>query len=117
MNLTLSPVLLLCAATIAGCASMPAPTNRLASSEAAIRGAREVGAESVPSASLYIKLSEEELASAKKLMADGNNMDADLQLQRSQADAELALSLARETIAETQAQALIGKVQDLRAKN
>lgn len=103
-------------ALMAGCASFPAPTERMASSEAAVRGAREVGAERVPQASLQLRLSEEQIVRAKQLMADGDNEHADLLLQRAQADAELALSLAREDQARKEAAQVVAQVTQLRAQ-
>jgi hypothetical protein len=103
-------------ALLNGCASFPAPTDKMASSEAAVRGAREVGADRVPQASLQLRLAEEQIARAKALMADGDNERAELLLQRAQADAELALSLAREDQARKEAQQLVAKVAELRAQ-
>jgi len=100
----------------AGCASFPAPTEKMASSEAAVRGAREVGADRVPQASLELRLSEEQIGKAKTLMAAGDNELADLMLQRAQADAELALSLAREDQARREAQQLVAQVAQLRGQ-
>jgi hypothetical protein len=110
-------LVLFTALPLAGCATVAAPTDRLASSEAAIRGAREVGGESVPSASLYLKLAEEEVAKAKSLMADSDNETASRLLARAQADAELSLSLVRESQAETRAAAVLDQVKNLREKN
>jgi hypothetical protein len=108
--------LILPLAFAAGCASFPAPTERMASSEAAARSAREVGAERVPQASLQLRLSEEQIARAKALMAEGDNEQADLLLQRAQADAELSLSLAREDQARKEAAQLVAQVAQLRAQ-
>jgi len=116
MRTTLSSMLVLFLSVCAGCGGAPAPTERMASSEAAIRGAKEVGADGVPKASLYLKLSEEQVAKAKAMMADGDNERADLVLQRAQADAELALALARENTAKNEAQQLVSQVQQLRGK-
>jgi hypothetical protein len=109
-------MVLLCLAACAGCATSLPPNERLASSEAAARSAREVGADSVPSASLYLRLSEEQIARAKAMIAKGDNEEADLVLLRAQADAELALSLARETATEAEAAQLMGQAQDLRSR-
>jgi len=100
----------------AGCASYPAPTDRMASSEAAVRGAREVGAEGVPQASLQLRLAEENIAKARAAMAEDENELADRLLQRAQADAELALSLARENKARNEAQQVLGQVAQLRGQ-
>lgn len=98
----------------AGCSSAPPPNSRLSSTEAAVRGAREVGAAGVPQASLHLKFSEEQIMQAKALIAEGDNERADLVLQQAQADAELALSLARENAAVVEAQRAQAQVQQLK---
>jgi Spy/CpxP family protein refolding chaperone len=84
---------------------VPPPTERIASAEAALRGAAEVGASRVPRAALHLKLAEEQIDKAKRYIQDGYNQRAELALRRAQADAELALVLAREqhTLEKTQA--------------
>ena len=104
-------------AAVAGCgATTPPPTARVASTEAAIRGAREVGAQSVPIASLHLKLSEEQATKAKAAIAADDNAGADLMLQRAQADAELALALTRENTAVTQAKVSTDQVAQARSR-
>ncbi|MBX3229681.1 MAG: DUF4398 domain-containing protein [Labilithrix sp.] len=83
--------------------SMPAPTDRLASAEAASRSAKELGANNEPKAALHLKLASDQIDQAKKLIADGDNKRADLVLQRANADAELAVMLAKEHNAKTEA--------------
>jgi hypothetical protein len=100
---------------LVGCGGAPPPTEKLAASEAAIRGASEVGAEKVPQAALHLKLAQEQIAAAKALIADEENERAELVLMRAQADAELALALARESSAQADAQATIDQVKKLRA--
>jgi hypothetical protein len=104
------------AVLLAGCGSYPAPTERAASAEAAIRGAQEVGAGSVPSAALSVKLAQEEVQKAKQLMQDGDNKRAELILMRAQADAELALSQAREQQAKVEAEKAVEQVKGMRGK-
>lgn len=91
----------------AACASFPPPTQRMADAEAAERSAREVGADSQPTAKLEVKLANEEIAKAKALMASGDNRRADFVLMRARADAELALALAREQNANAETQRAI----------
>lgn len=80
-----------------GCGgSYPAPTQPLADAEAADRSAQELGANNVPAAQLHLKLAQEQTTSARKLMKDGENKRAETMLLRAKADAELALSLAKE---------------------
>ena len=80
-----------------GCgSSYPAPTQPLADAEAADRSAQELGANNVPAAQLHLKLAQEQTTNARKLMKDGENKRAEAMLLRAKADAELALSLAKE---------------------
>ena len=99
---------------LVACGSIPPPHEREASSEAAIRGAKEVGAEQVPQAALHLKFAQEELDKAKSLIRDGENEEASYVLLCSQADAELALAMARENKTRTEAQQAIDKAQTLR---
>jgi PBP1b-binding outer membrane lipoprotein LpoB len=108
--------LVLSAVFLTGCGSYPAPTERVASAEAGIRGAQEVGANSVPPAALSVKLAQEEVQKAKQLMQDGDNRRAELILMRAQADAELALAQAREAQAKVEAQHAVDQVKALRGK-
>jgi pyridoxal biosynthesis lyase PdxS len=81
----------------AGCASHPAPTDQVASSLAAVRGAEEAGALQVPEAALHVKLAEEQIAQAKQLMTDDeDNQRAEDLAIRAYQDAELAIAIARE---------------------
>ncbi len=90
---------------MAGCgASFPVPNERIASSEAAVRGADEVGARNDPRAALHLKLAQEDITKAKALVQDGDNQRADTVLLRGQTEAELAISLAREAVAKAEAQ-------------
>ena len=115
MKLTLTGFVLFLAAS-AGCATVAVPEAQMASSEGAIRGAREVGAERVPAASLHLRLAEEEMTKAKAKMAEGDNAAAALLLERSRADAELALSLTREAAAVAEATAVVTRVEQVRSK-
>ncbi len=98
------------AVVVAGCASYPAPVQRLADAEASSRGAAEVGASASPQAQLHLTMAQEEIAHAKRLMNDGDNKKADFVLLRARADAELSLAFAREAEAETAAAKALGKV-------
>jgi hypothetical protein len=84
----------LCA--LAACASQPDPTEHLAASMAAVRGAETAGAEQVPQAALHLKLAQEQIVHAKQLMDNGENGRADAMTIRAYNDAELALALTRE---------------------
>jgi len=60
-----------------------------------MRGAEEVGAAKVPDAKMHLQMAKDETESAKKMAADGNER-AVVMLARADADAELALGMARE---------------------
>lgn len=77
------------------CATVQIPPDRLESSEASIRSADELGAQSVPAAKLHVQLARDQTAKARAMAADGD-MRAEYVLARAEADAELALGLARE---------------------
>jgi hypothetical protein len=90
------------ALALGACASTPVNTEKLASSESSMRGAEEVGASGVPAAKLHLQLARDQNAEAKKLSAAGNPRSEAL-FARSEADAELALGLARETTVHNEA--------------
>jgi hypothetical protein len=102
-------------ALIAGCGSYPPPTERMTTAEAAIRGAEEVGASKVPQAALYMKLAQEQTEKAKRLMQDGYNEQAELELKRGQSDAELAISISKEQETVGRAQEAVAKLDQAKA--
>jgi hypothetical protein len=107
------PALLL--ALFSGCGSYPPPTERMTTAEAAIRGAEEVGATKVPQAALYMKLAQEQTEKAKRLMQDGYNERAELELRRAQSDAELAIAIAKEQDTVTKAHEAQAKLEQAKA--
>lgn len=92
----------------------PVPSERLSSSQAAVRGAEEVGVANEPAAALHLKLAQEQVAQAKTLIAEGENKRADYVLMRATTEAELALSLSRATAARADAQVLIDQTNKMR---
>jgi hypothetical protein len=105
------------AATAVGCgATVAPPVERLASTDAAIRSARELGAASDPQAALHLKLADEQIARARQLMNDGDNRQADLLLQRAKSDAELSVMITKERSAEADATKAKQILDDDRAK-
>jgi hypothetical protein len=87
------------------CGSAPQPTERLATAQAAVRAAKEVGAKDVPQAQLHTQLAEEQVQQAQKMIENGDNERAEMVLRRATADAELAVALARESESQKQAEA------------
>jgi hypothetical protein len=106
--------LLIAGVLSAGCSAAPLPVERMASAEAGIRGATEVGAEAVPQAALHLKMARDQVAQAQALNRAGENERAVMMLARAEADAELALSLTRESAARAEASAVLAQVQSMK---
>jgi len=103
-------------ACTAACSSYPAPQQRMADAVATSRVAQEVGANTNPQAQLHLKLANEGIERAKRLIADGDNQRADFVLVRAKADADLALAEARETVAQGAAQAAVARADALQSE-
>lgn len=114
MKHVVTTIAIACCAVACG-ASAPPPTDRLAQSEAAIRSARELGAQQDPQAQLHLKLADEQVAAARGLMRDGENKRADMILQRAKSDAELAVVITRERAAKTEAEQASQKLNSQKA--
>jgi len=107
----------LCVATLlAACGGAPKPEARMASSEGAIRGAQEAGAANVPQATLHLRLAQEQRDQALGMVKNGDNHRADMLLARAEADAELAVALAREAAAKADAAKATESVEELQRK-
>jgi hypothetical protein len=99
-----------------GCGSYPAPVQHMATTQASVRAAQEAGAEKNPEAALHLKLAQEQLDQAKKLMDDGDNKRAEMVLGRAEVDAELAVAEAHEGQTRAQAQDAEDQVRALRQR-
>ncbi|MBW4055896.1 MAG: DUF4398 domain-containing protein [Proteobacteria bacterium] len=99
---------------VAGCANVPLRTE---ASTSGIRAAEESGAAKVPQASLYLQLAKEELEAAKSLAAKGEKEKADSMLMRSEADAELAVSLSHQDAEKKEAMEAVERARQLRINN
>lgn len=116
MNKTISSVLAIAASALVGCGSSAVPADKLASSEAAIRSAQEVGAPQYPQAALHLRLAQEQTDTARKLIKDGDNDRASYILDRAEADAEVALNMAKEEKLKAEANQTLEQVRNLKAK-
>jgi hypothetical protein len=83
-------------ALCAGCGGSTVSTMQVAETEAAIRAADELGAEQRPRAALHLKLARDHMNAARSAIEHGEGDEASLLLERADADAELALVLARQ---------------------
>lgn len=100
---------------LGACAGTVAPAARMASAQAAIRSAHEVGAEQNPTAALYLQYAREEYSQANQLSQRGDGDQATRVLQRSEADAELSMALARRAAARVGADQAAGQMQNLQS--
>jgi hypothetical protein len=97
----------------ASCATTNVPDEKAETSSASIRAAEEVGATRTPAAALHLQLAKEEFEYAQHLPAD--KAHADRLMRRAQADAELALALARTDTDKAAAQGAIDSIKTLNA--
>lgn len=104
-------------ALVAGCGTVKNsnPTGVHAeTSTASIRAAEEVGATHTPQAALHLQLAKEQFDAARKMDDPDDRAHADRLLMRSQADAELALALARSETEKTEAATAVARVKALK---
>jgi hypothetical protein len=114
-GLLISPVIGLVLGA-AACGGGAPPSERLVNAESAIRGAVEISANvSPPRAALHLQLAQEQVDKAKRYVAEGLNERAELALRQAQADAELAIALARNEEMKKRAEAARAKVDRLRS--
>jgi hypothetical protein len=100
-------VFVLCAA----CATTSPPSEKAENSAAAVRAAEEVGATHSPTAALHLQLAKEQFEYASQLKHPDQRAKADRLMMRAQADAELALALARSEDEKAAAQGAVDKVK------
>ncbi|WNG61233.1 DUF4398 domain-containing protein [Archangium gephyra] len=100
---------------LAGCAGVQQapPTKQLVDSEVSIRQAEAAGAESVADAAQHLQWAREQASEARRLLERNERDKAALFLKRAEADAELALALAREAPARAEADRVLQQVQEL----
>src|SRR4051812_4438039 len=86
----------LAAASAVACGGAAVPQDALTAAQASVKGADVGGANDDPKAQLHLKLANEQIEKAKKLIEDGKNEEASRLVDRAQADADLALALAEQ---------------------
>ncbi len=89
---------------LAGCASIPAPTEQIATSKAAMNDALSAGGNEF--APLQLKSAIEKMESAERAMGDKNYVLARQLAEEAQIDAQLAGAMARSAKAQKAAEAL-----------
>lgn len=113
---TKSMVAAMALSVVAGCGGSVMSPSKLAASEASVRGAEEAGARQVPSASLHLKLAEDEIVKARSLSTNGQGEAADRMLARAEVDAVLAHALAKEQAAKKAAEAVMNQVKQAKGE-
>jgi hypothetical protein len=99
---------------IVACGGAAIPQEQLTSSKATISVAQAEGAPNEPQAALHLKLAQEQVAKAEALIKDGDNEEAAQLIDRAQADADLAVALAKESKAKADAQQTIEQLERLK---
>jgi len=99
---------------LAGCASYPAPVQRMADAQSTTTAAEQSGAPEVPQAELHLQLAKEEINHARALMMDKENERAAYMLLRARADADLSLAEATAENVRVAARKAQGDIAELR---
>jgi hypothetical protein len=99
-------------ASCAACGGYTVPPQHITGAQTAIAAARGGGADADPQAALHLKLAEEQYSGGRNLMAS-DPKQADLSFLRSQADAQLAQSLARKSTATAETQQTVEQIRML----
>ena len=96
-----------------GCGGGAMPSAQMTESKAAIRAADELGAERYPDAALHLRMARDQVEEAERFIADREFQAARRSLERAEADAELAIELARAEMTKQQARDAYQRVQRL----
>lgn len=100
--------------SLLACGGAAVPQDSLTAAQADVKGAEVGGAADNPQAALHLKLAKDQIAVAQQDIANGDNEAAARTLDRAQADAELALALAKEAKAQGDASDASEQVGKLR---
>jgi hypothetical protein len=99
---------------LAACGGAELNQTRATNVQASLIAAEKVGANDQPQAALHLQLAKEQIESAKRLAADGDQLNSDLMLERAKADAELAMQLARTDREQQNARQAWEKIRELK---
>jgi hypothetical protein len=103
--------------TIAACGGAAVPQEQLTTAKASTSGAEVGGAAEDPKAAFHLQRAKAGIADAERLIEEGDNEEAERALWRAQADAELALSLAKMTKAKAEAEEAAAQLEKLQKKS
>ncbi len=108
-----TPILASVVLGLSACASGMLPQQQLMETQSAIASTEELSAED-PDAKLHLKYAREQMDTAQRLMARGEEKEAQRMLDRASADANLALALARTEKVREESDEARAKVDELR---
>ena len=101
------------AAILLGCGGASVPAGTVTETEASLKAAERMGADQNPQAALYLTYAREQMSRAAQLIDDGEEAAAVMMLERAQADAEVAMSLAREADVQRQVGETMERIEAL----
>lgn len=99
--------------SVVACGGTSLPPAKVADTQSSISAAAAVGADQNPQAALHLKMARDQLKQARDLVADGKDDQAQLVLERADADAAVALMITREAVASAGVKKTQGEVQAL----
>lgn len=100
-----------------GCGGAAVPHQALNAAEASTRAAEVGGAQNSPKAELYLKYARDGIAKAKQLITEEKNEAARRLLVRAEADAEVALAMAKRQEAAKEAAESLERIEQLMEKS
>ncbi|HLV67266.1 MAG TPA: DUF4398 domain-containing protein [Polyangiaceae bacterium] len=100
--------------TLTACGGGAIPRDQMTMAQATVKGAEVGGAPQEPKAALHLKLAKEQIAKANSLIAKGDNDEAARVIARAQADADLALALARQANARRETQEAREQIEQIK---
>jgi hypothetical protein len=115
-QVTIGASALLIMGLVFGCGGAPLPESSVSATQAAIRAAREVGAEGVPQAALHLRYATDQFDEAQSLEEEGDEERAAYVLIRAEADAELAIEITRAHMANQEADEVEAEAQELQQR-
>lgn len=100
-----------------GCGGAAPPYHAQAQAMAAMRSAQEVGAEARPEAAYHLELASEQREDAERSIERGQMQRAERLLRQAEADAELAIALAREASMQREAAETRERIGEMRTRH
>ena len=109
-----NPILVVpCAIWAFGCGAAALPNESLTSAKEAVSAAEAVGAKDEPQADLHLKMAEDGIVEAEKLIAEKRTEEAIPRLERAIADAELARELTNEAEKQRLAEVALERLRNI----